>query len=119
MTIVNFDLINDYCFLRISFGTAREQNFSPKKLITYELPVSFSVVLVKQILRLTELLHKCTQEFSSQSPFYLESSSALLKLCLMEFQRSQNRDSKMSQIAPSISDFLPTENGKRKPDYHR
>lgn len=102
MTVVNFDLINDYCFLSTSLGTASEQNFSLEKLITYELPEVFSNVLVKQVPGLTELLHKCTQEFSNQNSFYRESASALLKLCLMEFQRNHNRDSEMSKIAPVL-----------------
>ena len=102
MTVVNFDLINDYCLLSTSLGTASEQNFSLEKLITYELPEVFSDVLVKQVPGLTELLHKCTQEFSNQNSFYRESASALLKLCLMEFQRNHNRDSEMSKIAPVL-----------------
>ena len=102
MTVVNFDLINDYCLLSTSLGTASEQNFSLEKLITYELPEVFSNVLVKQVPGLTELLHKCTQEFSNQNSFYRESASALLKLCLMEFQRNHNRDSEMSKIAPVL-----------------
>ena len=102
MTVVNFDLINDYCLFSTSLGTASEQNFSPEKLITYELPEVFSNVLVKQVPGLTELLHKCTQEFSNQNSFYRESASALLKLCLMEFQRNHNRDSEMSKIAPVL-----------------
>ena len=102
MTVVNFDLINDYCLFSTSLGTASEQNFSLEKLITYELPEVFSNVLVKQVPGLTELLHKCTQEFSNQNSFYRESASALLKLCLMEFQRNHNRDSEMSKIAPVL-----------------
>ena len=102
MTVVNFDLINDYCLLSTSLGTASEQNFSLEKLITYELPEVFSNVLVKQVPGLTELLHKCTQEFSNQNSFYRESASALLKLCLMEFQRNHNRDSETSKIAPVL-----------------
>ena len=102
MTVVNFDLINDYCLLSTSLGTASEQNFSLEKLITYELPEVFSNVLVKQVPGLTELFHKCTQEFSNQNSFYRESASALLKLCLMEFQRNHNRDSEMSKIAPVL-----------------
>lgn len=103
MTVVNFDLINDYCYLAISLGTASEHNFSPEKLITYELPEAFSTILVKQVSGLTELLHKCTQEFSNQNSFYRESASALLKLCLMEFQRNQTHDSRISKITPVLN----------------
>ena len=102
MTVVNFDLINDYCLFSTSLGTASEQNFSPEKLITYELPEVFSNILVKQVPGLTEMLHKCAQEFSLQNAFYRESASALLKLCLMEFQRNHNRDSETSKIAPVL-----------------
>ena len=102
MTVVNFDLINDYCLISTSLGTASEQNFSPEKLITYELPEAFSKILVKQVPGLTELLHKCTQEFSTQNPFYRESASALLKLCLMEFQRNHNRDNEIQKLTPVL-----------------
>ena len=102
MTVVNFDLINDYCLLSTSLGTASEQNFLPEKLITYELPEVFSNVLIKQVPGLTELLHKCTEEFSNQNSFYRESASALLKLCLIEFQRNHDRNSKISKLSPVL-----------------
>ncbi len=102
MTVVNFDLINDYCLLSTSLGTAGEQNFLPEKLVTYDLPEDFSNVIVKQVPGITELLHKCTQEFSNQTSFYRECASALLKLCLIELQRNHNRDSEMSKITPVL-----------------
>ena len=102
MTVVNFDLINDYCLISTSLGTASERNFSPEKLITYELPEAFSNVLVKQVPGLAEMLHKCTQEFSNQNPFYHESASALLKLCLIEFQRNHNRDNEVQKLTPVL-----------------
>lgn len=67
------------------------------QLITYELPEAFSNVLVKQMPGLTELLHKCAQEFSTHNSFYRESASALLKLCLIEFQRNHNRDNEVQK----------------------
>jgi hypothetical protein len=76
MTVVNFDLVNDYCLLSTSLGTASEQDFLPEKLITYELPEDFSNVIVKQVPGITDLLHKCTQEFSNQTSFYRECASA-------------------------------------------
>ena len=56
MTVVNFDLINDYCLLSTSLGTASEQIFSPEILISYELPEAFSNVLIKQVPGLNELI---------------------------------------------------------------
>ena len=102
MTVINFDLINDYCLLDVSLGTTNEQNFSPEKLITYELPETFSNILVRQTPGLTEPLHKCTQEFSNQNSFYRECASAFLKLCLIEFQRNHYCDSVSQKVTPIL-----------------
>ena len=102
MTVINFDLINDYCLLSDSLGTTNEQLFLPEKLITYELPETFSNALVKQVSGLTEMLHKCTHEFSNQNALHRECASALLKLCLIEFQRNHYRDSVVQKVTPIL-----------------
>ncbi len=103
MTVVNFDLVNDYSLISNSLGTANEQNFLPEKLISYDLPEVFSSIIVKPSPGLTEILHKCTEEFSSRNSFYRESASALLKLCLMDFQRHHHRDQIVQKVTPIIN----------------
>lgn len=106
LIVINFDLINDFCHLSKSLGTASEANFDHRQLITYELPEVFSYVLEKKVSSIAELLDKCSEEFLVQPPLYRETASALLKLCLMEMVRSSQKDS-LERIEP-ILDYIHT-----------
>lgn len=104
LVVINFDLINDFCHLSKSLGTASEASFDPRQLVTYELPEVFSSVLTKKVSSVAELLDKCSEEFLVQKPLYRETASALLKLCLMEMVRSSQGDS-LDKIEP-ILDYI-------------
>ena len=78
--VMDFDLINDYCYKAKSLGTASIQNFIPEQVITYPLPEEFSSPFAKKAPDLYDLLAKCCDEFLMQGNLYRESSSALLKL---------------------------------------
>ena len=90
--VFNFDLVNDFCHLSKSLGTASESNYDAARLVTYTLPEDFSSVLVKKMPSIGDLLGKCSEEFMIQNSLYREASSALLKLCLIELIRNKQRD---------------------------
>lgn len=105
LIVINFDLVNDYCYISKSLGTTSEHNFQPEKLITYKLPDAFSGILTKKVPGLIDSLTKCIDEFQNQNMLYRETSSALLKLCLMEFVRSHEREDELRRLTP-VLDYI-------------
>ena len=102
--VINFDLINDYCYLSKSLGTASELDFMPERLITYELPAEFSSPLSRKVPSIADMLDRCSEEFFVQNPLYRETSSALLKFCLIEMARNRQADER-DRIVP-VLDFI-------------
>ncbi len=100
--VMDFDLINDYCHISKSLGTASVQNFNPELVITYNLPQEFSSPFTKNAPDSFDLLTKCCDEFLMQNNLYRESSSALLKLCLIELVRKYTQDTEIQKISPVL-----------------
>lgn len=102
MIVIDFDLINDFYYISKSLGTASEHNYDPSRLVTYELPFEFSSVMTKTISKMSDLLFKCCDEFLEQKMFYKETSSALLKLFLMELIRDYDQNNELQKITPIL-----------------
>ena len=100
--VFDFDLISEFSYLEKSLGTASIRNFSPEKVIRYDLPEEFSDIIVKTAPDLSDLLAKCCEEFLVQNNLYKESASALLKLCLIELIRKYTPDAEFQKIAPVL-----------------
>lgn len=100
--ILDFDLVNDFCHISKSLGTASTQNFIPEKVINYPLPREFSSPFAKKAPDLYDLLTKCCDEFLVQNNLYRESASALLKLCLIELVRKYTQDTELQKISPVL-----------------
>ena len=126
MVIINFDLVNHFCHLSKSLGTASVQNYVPEKLITYDLPEEFSTPFAKTSPEFSELLYKCCDEFLMQPPLYRETASALLKLFLTELMRKYAPDNTMQKVSPILEYIhtnyhdadLTNENIAKKFNYH-
>lgn len=100
--VIDFDLINDFCHISKSLGTANTQNFIPEQVITYPLPQEFSSPFVKNAPDLFDLLTKCCDEFLMQNNLFRESASALLKLCLIELVRKYTQNTELQKVAPVL-----------------
>jgi len=100
--VFDFDLVNTFSYLEKSLGTASVHDFSPEKVLHYELPEEFSRIVVKTAPDLFELLTKCCKEFLVQSPLYHESASALFKLCLIELLRKYTPNTEQQKITPVL-----------------
>ncbi len=105
LTVIDFDLINDYHHLSRSLGTASEFNYDPAKRIPYELPDAFSDIIAKSTPSLADPLKRITTEFLTQDTLYRETASALLKLCLMDLIRNYSKDSDAQKTAP-VLDYI-------------
>ena len=82
--ILDFDMTNENAHLVVSLGTATEETFDPTHLPPYSLPEELSKPIVLVLPQLSRMLSQCTDQFLDRNPFFRESSSAVLKLCLLE-----------------------------------
>jgi len=103
ITVMDFDLIQDYSYLQKSLSTATEQTFNPELVLTYTLPTEFAAPFIKNASSIHDILVKCCNEFLTQTLLYKESASALLKFVLIELVRKNSSDTELQKIAPVLS----------------
>lgn len=101
--VINFDLVNTFSHLEKSLGTAAEKNYIPEKLITYPMPQEFASVISKRLSSASPLLDKCCEQFLHQNPLYRETSSALLKLCLIDLVKKSEQSQESSRVLPVLN----------------
>ena len=102
-TVINFDLVNTFCQWKKSLGTASADNFVPEKLISYPMPQEFTSIISKQVPSIAPFLDKCCEEFLLQNPMYRETSSALLKFCLIDIIKSIEKSRNSDRLAPILN----------------
>ena len=103
--IFNFDLFDDYSYIRESLSTASEITYDPERSPVYEIPAEFSQVIALNSLRFYEPLKNCTRDFLTKPPYYRESASAVLKTCLLELVRRAEKGPQ-SPIVTQVSNYL-------------
>lgn len=102
LVVINFDPISDHSTLSASLGTATADNFDPARLMTYSLPSEFSGILCRVLPELDATLCRIPEEFLSAGPLYRETSSALLKLALLDLLRGNRRDGDSQRAEPVL-----------------
>jgi len=85
--VFDFDLINDFSDIVPSLGTATEKTFKKEIMPRYEILPELSKPIIRMMPQLETLLKQCTDNFLLKTSYFGETSSALLKLCLLEFIR--------------------------------
>lgn len=124
--ILDFDLTNDNSHIQSSLGTATEKTFDKSKVPVYSLPDELSVPIVKAMPQLDHLLTQCSDNYLFHKPYYREISSAVLKLCLLEFVKqptqrngSKTNDDVLAYIHNHFADSTLTNNAiAEKFNYH-
>ncbi len=113
--ILDFDLTNENNHIQSSLGTATEKSFDKEKVPAYTLPGALSAPIIRTMPQLDHLLTQCVDNYLFHRPYYREISSALLKLCLLEFVkqptlRNNNKiyDSVLSYIHENFADSALT-----------
>lgn len=106
MIVLDYDLINDFSHISSVLGTATEKNYCPEKAINYPLPEQLSKPVIKKIPRIQDNLLRCTKEFLNEEPFYRETSSALLKLSLIDIIKENDKNSSHSIICKNVTDYI-------------
>jgi AraC-like DNA-binding protein len=87
LTVLNFDLTQDFAESAQPLHTAEEAAFDPAKLHRTPAPEPLAGVTVRSAPQLRVPLRQCTELFFERGTFYGESASAIVKLCLLEMLR--------------------------------
>lgn len=103
--VFNFDLTSQYAHFKDSLGTAEAHDFDPKKVLKYNLPREFQAPIILCIPRLFETLKRCTDEYLHKNQYYRETTSALIKLCLLDLLRESGISAEF-KIIPRIIDYI-------------
>ncbi len=104
--VLDFDLVNDFSHLKSGLGTATAKKFSKEKVLSYPLPDLLKNPIVKPIPQLLQPLTQCTKNFLICDRFYRERSSAILKLCLLEFIRESQRNETYSALCEKVIGYI-------------
>ena len=103
--VMDFDLDQRHVNLKSSIGTATVSSFDESILPNYDATEELSKPIVRIIPQLERMLIQCTENFIFKNQFYRENSSALLKLCLLEFIK-QNSAHHQSELCEKVISFI-------------
>ena len=106
INVMDFDLVSDYSHIKSSLGAATEKTFCEEKLLKYPIHELLSEPIVKPLHHIRTSLIHCTENFLLKRSFYRESSSALLKLCLLELLRNNAPRSRYSELCENVIKYI-------------
>lgn len=104
--VLDFDLVNDFSHIKESLGTATEQNFSFYIAPSYTLAEELSVPIICPLPQILPLLRQCVENFLQKPVLYRERSSALLKMCLLEFVQQGAMKSAYSDLCEQVLSYI-------------
>lgn len=85
--VLNFDMCQDFSYEDMPMHTPYYENYDKQKIKEHILPEMFLEPIIKGNINILSEVGKICELFFSQSAYYRERSSALLKLCLIELIR--------------------------------
>ena len=106
ITVLDFDLINDFSYMEYSLNTATEDAYVSDKAPVYPINEALAKPIAKELLQIKPSLRQCCEYFLLKNELYRESSSALLKLCLLELIRNSSKKSSYSELCKNVSDYI-------------
>lgn len=105
LIIFNFDLTNRNSHLKNSLGTATKTTFQ-KELVPPYTPFSeLSSPIIRELPNIERMLVQCIDNFILKNACYRESSSALLKMCLLELIK-QDTGNAHSELCKNVLAYL-------------
>ena len=123
--VVNFDLINDFSHIKVSLHTGTKDRFDKSLVPKYPLLDELCAPVVKNIPHIGRSLIKCAENFIIKDSLYRETSSSVLKLCLLEIIKESSKlshsklcDDILSYIYENYSDPALTNESIAKKFYH-
>ena len=103
--VMDFDLDQRHENLKASMGTASVSTFDESILPSYETIEELAKPIIRKIPQIEQMLIQCTENFIFKNQFYRENSSALLKLCILEFIKQNNKHSQ-SALCDEVLSYI-------------
>lgn len=103
--VINFDFTEEFSHIENSLGTPSFKEHDKDKIVKCPIPDEFSSFSIKEKVNIASNLEKICDLFMTQKPYYRETSSALLKLCLVEFVK-KDLDNKSSRLANDVMNYV-------------
>lgn len=103
--VINFDFTEEFSHIVNSLGTPKFKDHDEKKIVRCPAPEEFSSFSIKEKVNIMSNLEKICELFMTQKPYYKETASALLKLCLVEFAKKDS-DNKSSGLVNDVMNYI-------------
>lgn len=125
IVVVNFDLVNDFSHIIHSLHTVTKGKFDESLVPEYPLLDELSAPVIKTIPHIGPSLIKCAENFIIKDSLYRETSSSVLKLCLLEIIKESSKlahsklcEDILSYIYENYPDTALTNESIAKKFYH-
>jgi len=105
LIIFNFDLTNINCHITHSLSTATKSTYNKEITPPYEHIEHLNSPIVKRIPEIETFLVQCVDNFILKNEFYQESSSALLKLAILELVKTSSNIT-YSEICEKVLNYI-------------
>lgn len=103
----NFDLTDEFCEYKESLSTGNEENFDVAKFKkTSPIEMFSKPIISNNHSHLNHNLEDCINKFLTKEQFYRLSTSAILKLCLLDMAKENNADSANNAIVNKVVNYI-------------
>ena len=106
ITVLDFDLVNDYSYIKNSLGTATLSTYVEELSPEYDLPNPFSRPIVKNTESIHQILSECVKSYLYGEGYYLEVASAYLKLALFDLLKPKREFSEGSRLCKKVIAYI-------------
>lgn len=103
--VVNFDFTEEFSHIAESLGTPSYKGHDKNKIVKCGIPDGFSEFMIKEKVNVVSNLEKICDLFLTQKPYYKETASAILKLCLLEFYKKEDNN-KNSLLSNNVMNYI-------------
>ena len=105
IAILDFDLVTKFAHISSSLGTATPETFNENIMPKYKLPPELSKPIVKILPNVLNKINEIAENFVFKVGPYKERSSALLKLCLLQFV-SETTEKERSTLCKKVLTYV-------------
>jgi len=105
--IINFDLTDEFSHISHSLGVATKDTFDAKKSPAYTLPAEFSdIIIQRNAASVLGYLERCIHLFLRKDTYYKFSTSAYLKLALVQLLREKNGEKSDYKLVENVLEYI-------------
>lgn len=105
--VINFDLTCNFSNIKESVGTAPASSFDYKKLLITPTPLKLKgVIVLGNLVGIKQTVKKIINEFANSNSYYLETSSTLMKICLIDIVKAKSLGVSNIKILSEIQNYI-------------